>query len=83
MTSSKDSRRHSDHTQANKGQQQSGHKGHGKDKDMDKDAKRPNMPDEDEEDVVNEAGSDMDPEKKTQIDDNPDETRKKIPHMRK
>ena len=90
MTSSKDNRHLSGNTQANKDQQQSsGHKGHGKDKDngkdkdMHKDSKRPQVPDEDDDEVVNDAGAETDPERKTQIDDNPDETRKKIPHMRK
>jgi hypothetical protein len=83
MTNSKNDRGHSDAARANKDkQQQSGNKGQTKNKTMNKDAKRPNLPDEDEE-PVNQAGSDMDPERKTQIDDNPDETRKKIPHMRK
>ncbi|MDP4149836.1 MAG: hypothetical protein Q8927_06195 [Bacteroidota bacterium] len=83
MTNSKNDRGHSDGARANKDkQQQSGNKEQTKNKTMQKDSKRPAPPDEDEE-TVNHADSDMDPERKTQIDDNPDETRKKIPHMRK
>jgi hypothetical protein len=52
----------------NPGQKQDPHRGSRKDPD---------------EEPVDESGSDVDPEKRIQIDDDPEQTKKKIPHMGK
>lgn len=74
MTNSKNNPRQPDSTRSNKSDKQGKNNLHG--------GKNSQRPDTDEEPVT-ESGSDMDSDENIRIGDDPEQTKKKIPQMRK